>query len=120
MWENWVLLWKSVGSSEILPSSVSLPFVSPGETETAPLPEVEVDRWVLDYDRSTMDYDRSNNVRHPRAFGAIEPIQIRMLTRLEDPEHTQLFWVPALSWNHFLMVGCLVPPFTTRHCPGRM
>ena len=88
-----------VGDSAII--EVSLPFVSPGETETAPLPEVEVDRWVLDYDRSTMDYDRSNNVRHPRAFGAMEPIQIRMLTRLEDPEHTQLFWVPALGWNHF-------------------
>ena len=86
---------------------VDFPLLAPGEVGQALRPHVDVDRWVLDHNRSTLDYNRKNNVRHTRMFGAVEPLQVRMLTRLEDPERTQLFWVPAMGWNHHdgLMLG---------------
>ena len=89
---------------------VDLPLLAPGEVGEAPCPQVDVDRWVLDHDRSTLDYNRKNNTRQARMLGGVEPLQVRMLTRLEDPERTQLFWAPAMGWNHHdgLMLGAIV------------
>ena len=72
-----------VGDSVV--AVVDLPLMAPGEVGEAPVPQVDVDRWVLDHDRVTLDYDRSNNVRHTRMLGGVEPLQLRMLTRLENP-----------------------------------
>lgn len=89
---------------------VQLPLMAPGEFGEAPCPPVKVDRWVLDYERVTLDYNRKDNTRHARLFGGFEPLQLRMLTRLEDPERTQLFWAPALGWNHYdgFMLGTVL------------
>ena len=88
---------------------IDLPLMAPGEVGEAPVPKVDVDRWVLDHDRVTLDYDRSNNVRHTRMLGGVEPLQLRMLTRLENPEKTHVFWAPALGWNaHNGLMGGVV------------
>jgi hypothetical protein len=88
---------------------VDVPLTSPGARSTVDAPAVSgVDRWVLDEDRVTLDYDRSNNVRQVSGwFKGMEPLQLRMLTRLEDPDKTQVFWLPALGWNahNGLMAG---------------
>ena len=113
-----------VGDSVV--AVVDLPLMAPGEVGKAPVPSVEVDRWVLDHDRVTLDYDRSNNVRHTRFLGGVEPLQLRMLTRLENPEKTHVFWAPALGWNahNGLMAGValhnlMLPPrdFTYQWTP---
>jgi len=94
-----------VGDSVV--AVVDLQLLPPGEVGEAPCPQVDVDRWVLDHDRSTLDYNRKNNERQTRVLGGMEPLQVRMLTRLEDPERTQLFWAPAMGWNYHdgLMLG---------------
>ncbi len=94
-----------VGDSTV--AVLNLPLMAPGEVAEVPRPPIKVDRWVVDYERVTLDYNRKDNTRHSGLFGGIEPLQLRMLTRLEDPERTQLFWVPALGWNHFdgFMIG---------------
>ena len=88
---------------------VDVPLTAPGARITVDAPAVSgVDRWVLDEDRVTLDYDRSNNVRQASGlFKGMEPLQLRMLTRLEDPDKTQVFWLPALGWNahNGLMAG---------------
>ena len=96
-----------VGDSVV--AVVDLPLMAPGEVGEAPVPQGDVDRWVLDHDRVTLDYDRSNNVRHTRMLGGVEPLQLRTLTRLEDPEKTRVFWAPALGWNaHNGLMGGVV------------
>ena len=113
-----------VGDSVV--AVVDLPLMAPGEEGEAPVPQVDVDRWVLDHDRVTLDYDRSNNVRHTRMLGGVEPLHLRMLTRLENPEKTHVFWAPALGWNahNGLMAGValhnlMLPPrdFTYQWTP---
>ena len=100
-----------VGDSVV--AVVQLSLMAPGELGEAPCPPVEVDRWVLDYERVTLDYNRKDNTRHTGLFGGFEPLQLRMLTRLEDPERTQLFWAPALGWNHYdgFMLGTTLHNF---------
>ena len=82
-------------------STVRVPLLAPGERTVLDAPNsTGADRWVLDPSRSILDYDRSNNQR--RASGilrALEPLQLRSLTRLEDGSATQLFWLPATGWN---------------------
>ena len=72
---------------------VDVPLIAPGARTTVDAPAVSgVDRWVLDEDRVTLDYDRSNNVRQASGlFKGMEPLQLRMLTRLENPDKTQVF-----------------------------
>jgi hypothetical protein len=88
---------------------VDVPLTAPGARSTVDAPAVSgVDRWVLDEERVTLDYDRSNNVRQVSGlFKGAEPLQLRMLTRLENPDKTQVFWLPALGWNahNGLMAG---------------
>ncbi|MGB2229227.1 MAG: M1 family metallopeptidase, partial [Flavobacteriales bacterium] len=73
-------------------AEVDVPLTAPGARTTVDAPAVSgVDRWVLDEDRVTLDYDRSNNVRQASGlFKGMEPLQLRMLTRLEDPDKTQV------------------------------
>ena len=79
---------------------LDVPLMQPGSKVSLAHPDVAgVDRWVLDHERVTLDYDRRNNSRQTRLFGGVEPIQLRLLSRLENPEQTQVFWMPALGWN---------------------
>ena len=97
-------LSSSAKASALLGDSVvavlDIPLVAPGEQVNVELPGgLEADRWVLDHDRVTLDYNRKNNVHRGGLLGRMEPLQIRMLTRLENPEASQVFWAPALGWN---------------------
>ena len=96
------------GDSVVAELSVTL--MEPGSKTTLACPNIpNVDRWVLDHDRVTLDYDRSNNCRQARWFSGIEPLQLKLLSRLENPEHTQVFWAPAMGWNaHNGFMGGLV------------
>ena len=79
---------------------LDVPLMQPGSKVSLAHPDVAgVDRWVLDHERVTLDYDRRNNSRQTRLFGGVEPFQLRLLSRLENPEQTQVFWMPALGWN---------------------
>lgn len=88
---------------------ISVPLLAPGQKTSVDMPALDgIDRWMLDRDRVGLDYDRRNNQRRAKGFlKPLEPLQFRLLSRLEDPEATQLFWLPALGWNahNGLMLG---------------
>jgi hypothetical protein len=86
-------------------------WVSPSEESiwtTVEIPCLSSSHVVLDPDRYDLDYNRQNN--HSRTSGLfkkIEPLQIKLGTRLEDGSKTQIFWLPAVAWNQHngLMMG---------------
>jgi hypothetical protein len=87
-------VWSEVGG----PNDV-IKIEVPGKGAT----RVEIDpgRYDLDYDR------KNNNSKTSGIFKKVEPLQIRMGTRLEDGTKTQLFWLPVTAWNahNGLMLG---------------
>ena len=80
----------------------------PGTKVTIDLPGYDVTSVRLDPGRYDLDYDRKNdNIRTSGLLKKIEPLQIRMGTRLEDGNKTQVFILPAIAWNaqNGLMLG---------------
>lgn len=54
----------------------------------------------LDHDGISLDSRPQNNtIRTTGLMRRIEPLSMRMLTRLEDGSKTQLNWLPAVAWN---------------------
>ncbi len=54
------------------------------------------------------EIDKKNNtIRTKGPFKRIEPLKLKMLTGVDDPNHTQLFWNPLVAWNEYnkWMVG---------------
>jgi hypothetical protein len=54
------------------------------------------------------EYNKQNNrIRTSGLFRRMEPIELKMLTRLDNPKKTQLFWNPLIGWNNYnkWMVG---------------
>ena len=55
---------------------------------------------IIDPERYDLDYDRTNNYSKTSGLlKKVEPLQIRMGTRLEDGNKTQIFWMPTSAWN---------------------
>ena len=59
--------------SDSVVAVLDVPLMQPGSKVSFKLPNVEVDRWVLDHERVTLDYDRRNNSRQTRLLGGVEP-----------------------------------------------
>jgi hypothetical protein len=75
--------------------------VQPGESTIVILTGTELDQISLDGSNDMIEYDRKdNNLRTKGLFKRAEPLQLRMLTRIEDPHHSQLFWMPVTAWNN--------------------
>ena len=48
------------------------------------------------------EYNRKNNqIRTSGIFRKQEPLELKMFTRLDDPEITQVFWIPLVGWNNY-------------------
>lgn len=48
------------------------------------------------------EYNKQNNrIRTSGVFRKMEPIELKMLTRIDDPKTTQLFWTPLIGWNNY-------------------
>jgi hypothetical protein len=61
----------------------------------------DLDQVVIDQRRVMMEYDRKNNSSRTRGLlRKAKPVQVRFLTRVEDPNKKQLFWAPAIAWNN--------------------
>ena len=58
------------------------------------------DRVEIDPNWESLDYKRNNNAyRTDDLAGGIEPLSVKFLSGLDDPEKTQLFWAPLLAYN---------------------
>jgi len=48
------------------------------------------------------EYNKQNNrIRTNGIFRRQEPWSLKMLSRLDDPKKTQLFWNPLIGWNNY-------------------
>ena len=56
----------------------------------------------LDADRTSLEVRRTNDTRRTSGvLRGMEPLRFRLGTRLETPEATQIFWLPALAGNQY-------------------
>lgn len=54
----------------------------------------------LNMDPGTLDIDRgNNNIRTKGILKTREPLRLSLLTGIDNPEETRLFWIPILGWN---------------------
>ena len=73
---------------------------TPGSIVDVLIPGSGTTNIVLDPGRYDLDYDRqNNNARTKGMLRKVEPVQIRLGTRLEDGTKTQVFWLPTIAWN---------------------
>ena len=82
--------------------------LAPGETTEVKVEGGPITRAVIDPDKYSLDYNKQNNtINNGGVFKKIEPIELKMFSRLEDGERTQVYWVPAGGWNAIngLMLG---------------
>ncbi|MBI1268565.1 MAG: hypothetical protein GC193_14170 [Cryomorphaceae bacterium] len=73
--------------------------LSPRQTQKIVL-KSESDKVKIDGGDQMMDYRRENNMaRTTGMFKKVEPLKIRMLTGIENPNYTQVFVTPVVAWN---------------------
>jgi hypothetical protein len=54
----------------------------------------------IDHENVSMDaHPQNNTIRTSGLLRKIEPVSLRLLSRLEDGSRTQLNWLPAVAWN---------------------
>lgn len=83
---------------------------APGESREVELVGIEgpITRVVIDPDKYSLDYNKQNNtINNGGIFKKVEPIEFKMLTRLENGERTHVYWTPVGGWNAIngLMLG---------------
>ena len=72
-----------------------------GEDRTVGFPKGDYDEIRLDGNKVMLEYDRANNqMRTSGLFKKVEPLSLKFLTRLENPDETQLFYFPVVGWNN--------------------
>ncbi|MBM71528.1 MAG: hypothetical protein CL847_01920 [Crocinitomicaceae bacterium] len=73
---------------------------SPRKKTKVTIPVSESTHVIIDPNRFDLDYDRKNN--YSKTSGILkkfEPIQVKIMTRLDDGNKSQLFWLPTSAWN---------------------
>ena len=71
-------------------------------------PKGAYDKIVIDHELVTLDVQRKNNqLKTSGAFKKLEPLQLKFLGGLENPERTRINFLPALAANAYdgLMLG---------------
>lgn len=79
-----------------------------GEKKTVSVPANKGDIIKLDALHKIPEISRRDNTSKTKGlFKKIEPIEVKLLTRLQDPDKSQMFWIPLLAWNEYnhMMAG---------------
>ncbi len=62
----------------------------------------DYDKIVLDGEKITLDVDRKdNNIKTSGVFKTLEPLRLRFLAGIENPEKRTLYYTPYVSWNNY-------------------
>ena len=62
----------------------------------------DYDKIVIDGEKITLDVDRkNNNIKTKGVFKTLEPLRLRFLAGLENPEKRTLYYAPYVSWNNY-------------------
>lgn len=68
----------------------------------------EYDKVVLNYHQSVPEYNQKDNTYYNRLlFPRLEPLRLQFYYSFEDPNRSQLFWTPTVSYNAYdkLLLG---------------
>lgn len=82
--------------------------LAPGESTEVTLSGGPITRVVIDPDKYSLDYNKQNNtINNGGILKKVEPLELKILSRLENGERTQVYWMPVTAWNAIngLMVG---------------
>ena len=66
------------------------------------------DEIKVNFEKGSLDIDRgNNNIRTTGILRTREPISFSLLSGIDDPEKTKVFWTPLVGWNNYdrWMVG---------------
>ncbi len=72
-------------------------------------PPSEVDEFRIDYEEFMPDVKRkNNNIRTQGLFKKTDPIKLTLLGKIDDPNYTQINYLPILGYNVYnkFMLGC--------------
>ncbi len=73
--------------------------IAPGKKTSIAIPE-GTKLVQIDGNEDMLEYDRQNDqLRTSGLFKTIEPLTLRFGTRVDDPQKSQLFWIPLAAWN---------------------
>lgn len=72
-------------------------------------PPADVDEFKIDYEEFMPDLKRkNNNIRTHGLFRKTDPIKLSFIGKLDNPNYTQINYLPILGYNHYnqFMLGC--------------
>jgi hypothetical protein len=72
-------------------------------------PASDIDEFKIDYDECMPDINRKNNNIKTHGFlKKSEPLQLNFIGKLDNPQYTQINYLPILGYNHYnnFMLGC--------------
>jgi hypothetical protein len=72
-------------------------------------PAAEVDEFKIDYGKYMPEINRkNNNIRTHGLFKKADPLQLNFLGKLDNPDYTQLNYLPIAGYNQYnkFMLGC--------------
>lgn len=65
-------------------------------------PPSTIDKFVIDSKEHMPEMNRNNNtIRTKGLFKKVEPIRLQLLGSLDNPDRTQLFFLPVIGWNNY-------------------
>ena len=65
-------------------------------------PVSEIDFFKIDFGEEMPEINRNNNkIKTKGIFKKVEPIKFQFLGSLDNPNKTQLFWMPVAGWNNY-------------------
>lgn len=60
------------------------------------------DKIVIDYEEKMPDFNRQNNTANTKGlFKKIEPMSLKLGSRIDQGDETQLYWLPMYAWNEY-------------------
>jgi len=62
----------------------------------------DYDALKIDWSKDIPEVNRRNNTyKTSGLFKKVEPIRLQLLTSIENPNKTQVFWTPVIGWNEY-------------------
>ncbi len=76
--------------------------IQPGKSTRINLAAEKGDRIRVNSVTGIPEYNRNNNNLHTDGFfHTLEPTTLKVLSSLDNPETSQLFWIPLVGWNEY-------------------
>ncbi len=76
--------------------------IQPGTSERVEVAAASGDIIKVNNDTGIPEYNRNNNtLRTEGMFKRVEPTTLKFLSSVDNPDYSQLFWMPLVGWNNY-------------------